>query len=266
MPRYYGFNGESMSFPNFPEKYQGEPVMHPEDTIAMRKRFGKFPKVNAPDGLILCLKNDLPHQLRWRVPVQKAGRIMGDFYLVRSTRGRVGVLSNFGIGAPVVASLTEEMIAWGVKRFIILSWGGALQTSLNVGDVVIPERAIRDEGVSHHYLPTDKFIQADAELTEKLKKNLLHTTIDSTWTTDAPYRETRDEIMQYQAEGIQVVEMEIAALFALAKARDVQASAVVVAADKLANLTWEMPSDMKRINHSFERAYRAAIQTLSEDA
>jgi uridine phosphorylase len=255
-----------MSFPNFPEKYQGEPVMRPEDTIAMRKRFGKFPKVDAPEGLVLCLKNDLPTQLRWQVPVQKVGKIMGDFYLVRSARGRVGVLSNFGIGAPVVASLTEEMIAWGVKRFVILSWGGALQTSLNVGDIIITERAIRDEGVSHHYLPAEKFIHADAALTVKLKNNLPQTTIGSTWTTDAPYRETRDEVIQYQAEGIQVVEMEIAALFALAKVRGVQASAVVVAADKLANLTWEMPSDMKRINSSFEMAYRAAIQALNEGA
>lgn len=255
-----------MSLPNFPEKYQGEPIMRPEDTIAMRKRFGKFPKVDAPEGLILCLKNDLPTQLRWRVPIQKAGKVMGDFYLVRSTRGRVGVLSNFGIGAPVIASLTEEMIAWGVKRFILLSWGGALQTSLDVGDIVIAERAIRDEGVSHHYLPAEKFIHADAVLTAKLKNNLVNATIGSTWTTDAPYRETRDEVVQYQAEGIQVVEMEIAALFALAKVRGVQASAVVVAADKLANLKWEMPSDMKRIIGSFEIAYRAAIQTLNEGA
>ena len=152
-----------MSFPNFPKKYQGKPIMRPEDTIAMRRRFGKFPKVDAPEGLILCLKNDLPNRLRWRVPVQKLGKVMGDFYLVKSTRGRVGVLSNFGIGAPVVASLTEEMIAWGVKRFIILSWGGALQTSLNTGDIVVADKAIRDEGVSHHYLPSEKYADADAK-------------------------------------------------------------------------------------------------------
>lgn len=259
-----------MSFPNFPEKYQGEPVMRPEDTIAMRRRFGKFPKVDAPTGLILCLKNDLPHQLRWRVPVQKAGKVMGDFYLVRSTRGRVGVLSNFGIGAPVVASLTEEMIAWGVKRFIILSWGGALQTSLNTADIVVADKAIRDEGVSHHYLPVEKFVNADASLTEALKKNL-HTntekiTVGATWTTDAPYRETREEILYYQAEGVQVVEMEIASLFALAQVRQVRAAAVVVVADRLADLKWEMPADRRAINRSFESAYRAAIQTLNEGA
>lgn len=255
-----------MSFPNFPEKYGGEPIMRPEDTIAMRRRFGKFPKVTAPEGLILCLKNDLPGQLRWRVPVRKMGQVMGDLYLVQSSRGRVGVLSNFGIGAPVVASLTEEMIAWGVKRFIILSWGGALQPSLNTGDVVVADKAIRDEGVSHHYLPADTFIEADVSLTAALKKNLAASPVSSgsTWTTDAPYRETRAEILKYQADGVQVVEMEIAALFALARVRKVQAAAVVVVADSLARLKWEMPAEMRSINSAFESAYRAAVRTLDE--
>ena len=256
-----------MSFPNFPDKYRGLPVMRPEDTIAMRKRFGKFPKVDVPEGLILCLKNDLPTQLRWKIPVRKAGKVMGDFYLVKATRGRVGVLSNFGIGAPVVASLTEEMIAWGVKRFVILSWGGALQTYLDTADIVLTDRAIRDEGVSQHYLPTEKFAYANDILNEKVKKYLPERFVSgATWTTDAPYRETREEIQQYQAEGVQVVEMEIASLFAVAQVRGVEAAAMVVVADMLANLEWEMPKDMKAINRSFEYTYRAAIMALNEDA
>jgi len=259
-----------MSFPNFPEKFHGEPIMRPEDTIVMRRRFGKFPKIEPPKDLILCLKNDLPSQLRWRVPVQKVGKVMGDFYLVKSTRGRVGVLSNFGIGAPVVASLTEEMIAWGVKRFVILSWGGALQVSLNTGDIVVADKAVRDEGVSHHYLPAEKYAYADTQLMASLTLHLSASKtplkIGASWTTDAPYRETRDEILKYQAEDVQVVEMEIASLFALAQVREVQAAAVVIVADKLANLKWEMPEDMRAINRSFEFAYRAAIGALNEGA
>ena len=192
---------------------------------------------------------------------------MGDFYLVKSTRGRVGVLSNFGIGAPVVASLTEEMIAWGVKRFVILSWGGALQTSLDTADIVLTDKAIRDEGVSQHYLPTEKFAHANEALNGKTKKYLPEGFVSgATWTTDAPYRETREEIQQYQAEGVQVVEMEIASLFAVAQVRGVEAAAMVVVADKLANLEWEMPKDMKAINRAFEYIYRAAIMALNEDA
>lgn len=257
-----------MPFPNNPNKFQGEAVMHPADTIAMRRKFGQFPRIQAPQGLILCMKNGLPEKLKWKTPIQKVGRVMGDMHLIKGTQGRVGVLSNFGIGAPVVVSLTEEMIAWGVKRFIILSWGGALQEELNTGDIVLNDRAIRDEGVSQHYLPAKKYVSADSILKQKLEKQMTTRTAKfisgSTWTTDAPYRETKDEILQYQSENVQTVEMEIAGLFALAQLRNVQAASVVVVADRLASLTWELPADMKAIDRSFEIAYNAAIDTLDE--
>lgn len=259
-----------MSFPNFPDKQQSEPIMKPEDTIEMRRKFGRFPAIPPPGGLVLCLKNDLPYQLRWKTPVQKVGRVMGDLFLVKRTRGRVGVLSNFGIGAPVIVSIAEEMIAWGVRRFVILSWGGALQKELNTGDIVLNDRAIRDEGVSHHYLPTEKYAPADDLLKKKLEARLISQNIKftsgGTWTTDAPYRETRNEILQYQSEGVQTVEMEIAGLFALAQFRGVQAASILVVADRLANLKWESPADMKTINQSFEIAYNTAIDALNEDA
>jgi uridine phosphorylase len=259
-----------MPFPNDPNKFQGEAVMQPADTIAMRRRFGQFPKIDPPEGLILCMKNGLPEKLKWRVPIQKVGRVMGDMHLVKRTRGRVGVLSNFGIGAPVVVSLAEEMIAFGVKRFIILSWGGALQKELSSGDIVVNDKALRDEGVSQHYLPTEKYVSADLLLKQSLEKHLVarNTAFTSgpTWTTDAPYRETKAEVLQYQSEGVQVVEMEIAGLFALAQVRTVQAASVVVVADRLADLTWELPADMKAIDRSFEAAYNAAIDALDETA
>ena len=259
-----------MSFPNFPNKKQGESIMKPEDTIEMRRKFGRFPTIDPPKGLVLCLKNDLPYQLRWKTPVQKVGRVMGDLFLVKRTRGRVGVLSNFGIGAPVVVSLAEEMIAWGVQRFVILSWGGALQKELNTGDIVLTNRAIRDEGVSHHYLHSEKYAFADSLLIQKMETHLNSQSAKfatgSTWTTDAPYRETRDEILLYQSEGVQIVEMEIAGLFALAQFRGVKAASIVVVADRLANLKWESPADMKIINRSFEIAYNAAMDALNEDS
>ena len=71
--------------------------------------------------------------------------------------------------------------------------------------------------------------------------------------------------MQYQAEGVQTVEMEIAGLFALTQFRGVKAASIVVVADRLANLKWESPADMKAINRSFEIAYNSAIDALNED-
>ena len=66
-----------MSFPNYTDKFQGKSIMKPEDTIDMRRQFGRFPTIDPPKGLVLCLKNDLPYQLRWKTPVQKVGRVMG---------------------------------------------------------------------------------------------------------------------------------------------------------------------------------------------
>lgn len=258
-----------MPFPNYPNKFSGEAVMKPEDTIEMRKRFGNFPKLKPPSGLILCMKNGLPEKLRWRVPIQKVGKVMGDMFLVKKTNGNVGVLSNFGIGAPVVVSLAEEMISFGIKRFVILSWGGALQKNLTTGDIVINDSAIRDDGVSHHYLKSDERAYADADLKNKIENELTKQNVKfysgSTWTTDAPYRETKEEILKYQFENVQTVEMEIAGLFTLGQVRGIQVASIVIVADSLANLAWQMPTDMKRINQSFEVAYKTAIQVLNQE-
>ncbi|MBL8049961.1 MAG: nucleoside phosphorylase [Anaerolineales bacterium] len=258
-----------MPFPNYRNKYTGEAIMRPEDTIEMRKRFGKFPKVSPPSGLIFCMKNGLPEKLRWRVPIRKVGKVMGDMFLVKKTKGNVGVLSNFGIGAPVVVSLAEEMISFGVKKIIILSWAGALQKNLVTGDLVINDSAIRDDGVSHHYIKSDERAYADVNLKTKIENELTKQNAKfysgSTWTTDAPYRETKEEILKYQLENVQTVEMEIAGLFTLGQVRGVQVASIVIVADSLANLAWQPPQDMKRINQSFEIAYKTAIQVLNQE-
>lgn len=258
-----------MPFPNYRNKYTGEAIMRPEDTIEMRKRFGKFPKVSPPSGLIFCMKNGLPEKLRWRVPIRKVGKVMGDMFLVKKTKGNVGVLSNFGIGAPVVVSLAEEMISFGVKKIIILSWAGALQKNLVTGDIVINDSAIRDDGVSHHYIKSDERAYADVNLKTKIENELTKQNVKfysgSTWTTDAPYRETKEEILKYQLENVQTVEMEIAGLLTLGQVRGVQVASIVIVADSLANLAWQPPQDMKRINQSFEIAYKTAIQVLNQE-
>ena len=66
-----------MPFPNYPNKYTGQAVMHPADTIEMRKRFGKFPKIKPPSGVVFCMKKGLPEKLRWRTPIQKVGKVWG---------------------------------------------------------------------------------------------------------------------------------------------------------------------------------------------
>ena len=94
------------------------------------------------------IKNHSPH---------KVGGFYGELYLLKETENRIGVLGNFGFGAPMVVILLEQLIAFGVKEFLSIGIAGSLQKELRVGSVVICDKAIRDEGVSHHYIESSKY-------------------------------------------------------------------------------------------------------------
>jgi uridine phosphorylase len=156
----------------------------------------------------------------------------------------------------------------GANRLVLLTWGGSLQSDLNAGDIVVCDRAIRDEGTSHHYLPPAKTVQADGclagRLAEAIRARGGDCSLGTTWTTDAPYRETREEIALYQAEGVKTVEMESAGLFTIGQVRGVQTAAVVVVMDSLANFTWQVPPRLDGIQRSLELGYAAIIDTFGD--
>jgi len=66
------------------------------------------------------------------------------------------VLTSFGGGSPMVMELAEELAVMGTKKMVLMTWGGTLQTNIKPGDIIVCNRAIRDEGASHHYLPPEK--------------------------------------------------------------------------------------------------------------
>ena len=90
---------------------------------------------------------------------------------------------------------------------------------------VIIERALRDEGTSYHYAAPSDYSEADPQLVARagsaLKTNNLHAVVGSSWTTDAPFRETAQAIDAARSKGVLAVEMEAAALYAFARAAGV---------------------------------------------
>jgi uridine phosphorylase len=254
-----------MSFPNYPNKHQFEALLNPQDIVGYRRHLGRLPKIDVPEGVLFCLEKGMPKQMQRKVPVHFTGSMLGDLYQVKRAKN-VAVMSNFGGGAPILVELAEELIVMGTRRIIVLTWGGALQPELQSGEIIVCDRAIRDEGTSYHYLAPEKYVSADPELVESLTKAIQRhggiATIGSTWTTDAPYRETYEEVRQYQQEGVKTVEMESAGVFALGEARHIQTASAVVIMDRLANLKWEVPDRLDRITKSLEIVYQAAIEVL----
>src|SRR5215216_4069699 len=256
-----------MNFPNYPDKHKLESLLTADELVAYRGRLGRMPKVK-PEGVLFCLERGLPHRMRWRIPVERAGSMNADVYAVKKTKGKVGVLTSFGGGSPMVVELAEELAVMGARRMILMTWGGILQTDLKPGDIVVCDEAIRDDGASHHYLPHEKSIRADRalvnELVEAIRRRGAQCTVGTTWTTDAPYRETREEVLQYQAEGVKTVEMESAGLFTVGQVRGIQTASVVVGMDNLAALEWRTPERLDEISRSLEVVYAAAIDVLGQ--
>lgn len=256
-----------MNFPNYPNKYENESLLQPGEMFSFRQRIGQIKRIRPPDGLIVCLQRGLPERMRWQIPIQRVGRMMADLYLIKKSHGRVAVLTTLGEGSPMISSLTEELISFGVKRIISIVWGGGLQQSLKSGDIVICNRAVRDEGTSHHYIPSEKYAHASPNMVDKLKKAIENRgrtcTVGTTWTTDAPYRETREEVLQYQSEGVLTVEMEIASLFTIAKVRNIQIVSAIAVGDSLASLHWQLPTSLEPIERSLELLYSASVDVLN---
>jgi uridine phosphorylase len=190
----------------------------------------------------------------------------GIMYLLPETKNEVAIIGQFGIGAPVVASILEELVAFGVKRFISIGTAGTLQKDLNIGDVVVCERAIRDEGTSHHYLKPSKYAYASKAMTDRIKKALdsfgQKYVSGTSWTIDAAYRETVAEARRYQKEGVATVEMEASALFAVAQYRKVEIGAVFTISDSLAELKWSPKFHLRKTKKGLEILYKAALKAL----
>ena len=163
-------------------------------------------------------------------------------YLVPVNESWVLVLKVPGFGAPTAVMTLEELAAFRINKFVNIGTAGGLQQNMDIGDIVLCDRAIRDEGTSNHYLPVEKYAFACPDLTESLctafEKKGIEYSKGTSWTTDAPYRETIGELRQYRSDGVATVEMEISGLFAAGAYRGVGVSAILVISDILSEEDW----------------------------
>jgi uridine phosphorylase len=157
--------------------------------------------------------------------------------------GESVALFYMGVGAPVGAGFLEELIALGADRFTVCGGAGVLDSSITQGHLLLPSAAVREEGVSYHYLPPDAEARPGARVLAALENVLRARKVPylsgKTWTTDAVYRETRAKIEKRKAEGCLSVEMEAAALFAVAEFRQVQLAQLLYAGYDVSGGEWD---------------------------
>lgn len=210
------------------KRHAAPSVFRPENLLREARRQRRLPEQAVPGVCILDPDGDIVRALR----ADGRGRRFPGWacyhteMLTFDLAGEPAGIVSCAVGAPFAVLVAEQMFASGCRLLLSVTSAGRVASDLPDGACfVLVERALRDEGTSYHYLPPgDAFAHADPALVDAAARVLaaagLAVPRGPVWTTDAPFRETEEAIAWAGAQGVLAVEMEAAALYAFARARD----------------------------------------------
>jgi purine-nucleoside phosphorylase len=174
------------------------------------------------------------------------------------------------IGAPYAVLVLEVLRAWGVQRGFFVGWCGSIDQGVHIGDLIVPTGAWIDEGTSPHYgrafdstAVPDQKLQTD--LQEGLRRRCVTFHSGLIWTTDAIFRETRDQIVRFQGLGALAVEMELSALFSAAAFYGFPLAALLTVSDELFTYHWQPGFKAQAFRQTCETACKMLIDLNESD-
>jgi uridine phosphorylase len=145
-------------------------------------------------------------------------------------RGVPLTVCSTGVGSPSAAIALEELAAVGVETVIRPGTTGALQSGIEIGDMVVATGAAKEEGTTKRYerveypaVPDFDVVRALVDAAEAENESV-H--VGPVVTDDAFYAETDEYVADWEAASLLAVEMEAAALFALARRKGLRAGAI----------------------------------------
>jgi uridine phosphorylase len=231
-------------------------------------RRGKREEPVAPRLLMTFTRPDFTYACRLATAARQQQAILDCPIWEGCWRDKPIILAGPAPGAPYAVMVLEKLIALGVQTVLALGWCGSLRPEVRIGDLVIPETALSEEGTSGHYPLVEPEPRPAADLCRAMQNCLTAAGeayyVGKVWTTDAIYRETGAKVKAYGSQGILAVEMEISALFTVARFRDVALAGLLVVSDELFNLTWRHGLRDNRFRRRRQMAVRAALDVLSE--
>jgi uridine phosphorylase len=216
----------------------------PEAVIEPRK---VIQPIDAPEHCVICFFQEVIGRLSAEGQlklISKRKSEIGDHPVYElAVEGKRLALFHPGVGAPLAGALLDEVIALGCRKFIACGGAGVLNREIAVGHIVVPTSAVRDEGTSYHYLPPSREVAADepgvAAIEAVLQAHRVPYVLGKTWTTDAFYRETVGKVERRRSEGCLTVEMEAAAIFAVARFRGVAFGQMLYGGDDVSGAEWD---------------------------
>ena len=179
-------------------------------------------------------------------------------------------IQSTGMGGPSAAIVIHELIGLGARRLLRVGTCGAVADGLRLGDLVIVTEAIAADGTSRA-LGADERVPASRDLLETVVATAHapfpepgHAIHRGVAVTSDVFYDDRGLERRWAAEGALVVEMEAAALFALAAACGVQAAALLVVSDII--VPERVRIDQEDLRAAERRMGEAALRALLASA
>ena len=207
------------------DDYAAPSVFQPQNMLRESRRQKDLPRGDVPEICILDPDADIVRHVRsvnGATPCSSWACYHTEMWEWRHRGRRVGIVGG-AVGGSFAVLVAEQLMASGCSLLVSMASAGKISPDLELPAYVLIERALRDEGTSHHYLPISPFVDADEKLVAcaeaAFQSKGYRVLRGATWTTDAPFRETEAVIAERQRQGILTVEMEAASLLAFSKAR-----------------------------------------------
>lgn len=232
--------GRARSLPPIAEFFgTGEALIEPSRTLRHKPRI--------PSRCVLSFFGEVHRKLESAKVLRRLtslGTEMGPHpVFVLESGGEPLAVTHPGLGAPYSAGVLEELIGLGGRKFIACGSCGVLDPAIACGQMIVPTAALRDEGTSYSYQPRGRVSRPHRSAVAAIRRACRTRGIEplqgSTWTTDAVYRETKRKIRARRDEGCLCVEMEAAALFAVASFRKVVFGQILYAGDDVSGERWD---------------------------
>lgn len=212
--------------PLFEAKAYDEPsVFAPGALLREARRQKGLAPEPVPDVCVLDPDGDIVRHLvetEQAEPVRTWPGYHTDLYRFARNGTTIGIIGR-AVGASFAVLVAEQLFAAGCECLVSVTSSGQIQARDDPPYFVLIDRALRDEGTSHHYQQPERYARADPELLERVEASCETVSrpvyTGATWTTDAPFRETESAIERARAEDILAVEMEAAALYTFASVR-----------------------------------------------
>jgi uridine phosphorylase len=205
--------------------YGESSLFAPENLLREARRQKSIPKGRIPRVCLLDPDGDIVRHLI-RTNRAKVNRHWACYHTEMYNYGsgvhRIGIVGN-AVGSPFAVLVAEEMFASGCHLLVSMTSAGRIREGADLPRFLVISRALRDEGTSHHYVGGGDFCRLERSLLVSLASAIggspVPLGVGTSWTTDAPFRETAAAIRRARKAGVDCVEMEAAALYAFARVR-----------------------------------------------